>query len=317
LALGVRFDDRVTGKVESFIAHGKIIHIDIDASELNKNKPVTLPVCADIKPALQQLIDVCPGKQHPEWCNTLSELRQEYPMLPPREENAETGAINPQAAIRLISDVTQGEAIVSLGVGQHQMWAMQHYLSRQTRSFLSSSGFGTMGYGLPAAIGAKVASPERTVIDIDGDGSLNMTIHELATCHRYRIGVKVVVINNQWLGMVRQWQDMIYDGQRSGSNLADPMSQVKRDDEQDIYPDFITIAKGYRVNAERVRQFSELPAAIERMLADPNEPYLLDIIVESEENVFPMIPAGGTYKDIIMSAEDMPSAAKESQGSNI
>jgi len=144
-----------------------------------------------------------------------------------------------------------------------------------------------------------------------------MTIHELATCHRYRIGVKVVVINNQWLGMVRQWQDMIYDGQRSGSNLADPMSQVKRDDEQDIYPDFITIAKGYRVNAERVRQFSELPAAIARMLADPNEPYLLDIIVESEENVFPMIPAGGTYKDIIMSAEDMPSAAKESQGSNI
>jgi len=317
LALGVRFDDRVTGKVDAFIAHGKIIHIDIDASELNKNKPVTLPVCADIKPALQQLIEVCPNKQHPEWCHTLSELRREYPMRPPREENTETGAINPQAAIRLISDITQGEAIVSLGVGQHQMWAMQHYLSRQTRSFLSSSGFGTMGYGLPAAIGAKVASPERTVIDIDGDGSLNMTIHELATCHRYRIGVKVVVINNQWLGMVRQWQDMIYDGQRSGSNLADPMSQVKREDEQDIYPDFITIAKGYRVNAERVRRFSELPAAIERMLADPNEPYLLDIIVESEENVFPMIPAGGTYKDIIMCAEDMPSAAKESQGSNI
>lgn len=317
LALGVRFDDRVTGKVDSFIAHGKIIHIDIDANELNKNKPVTLPVCADIKPALQQLIDICPRKQHPEWCKTLSDLRRDFPMLPPRMENAETGAINPQAAIRLISDITQGEAIVSLGVGQHQMWAMQHYLSRQSRSFLSSSGFGTMGYGLPAAIGAKVASPERTVIDIDGDGSLNMTIHELATCHRYGIGVKVVVINNQWLGMVRQWQDMIYDGQRSGSNLADPMSQVKRDDEQDIYPDFITIARGYRVNGERVKRFSDLPAALERMLADPNEPYLLDIIVESEENVYPMIPAGGNYKDIIMCAEDMPSTAKDNQGSNI
>ena len=133
----------------------------------------------------------------------------EFPFRVPDSPN-----IKPQHAIRLLSDMTRGEAIVSLGVGQHQMWAMQHYRSSRPRSFLSSSGFGTMGYGLPAAIGAKIGCPDRLVIDIDGDGSLNMTVHELATCHRYGIGVKVVVINNQWLGMVRQWQDMIYDGHR-------------------------------------------------------------------------------------------------------
>jgi acetolactate synthase-1/2/3 large subunit len=212
--------------------------------------------------------------------------------------------------------MTNGEAIVSLGVGQHQMWAMQHYHSRQPRSFMSSSGFGTMGYGLPAAIGAKVGCPQRLVLDIDGDGSLNMTIHELATCHRFGIGVKVVVINNQWLGMVRQWQDMIYDKHRSGSDLSDPMD-VKAPGETGIYPDFPTIAAGYGVKAERVDIKEALASACERLLADPDEPYLLDIIVEPEENVFPMIPAGGTYRDIIMSADDMPSAGKDSQGSNI
>jgi acetolactate synthase-1/2/3 large subunit len=162
-----------------------------------------------------------------------------------------------------------------------------------------------MGYGLPAAIGAKVGCPERMVIDIDGDGSLNMTVHELATCHRFGLGVKVVVINNQWLGMVRQWQDMIYGGHRSGSGMSDPATAVKPDGEADIYPDFVTIAAGYRVRAERVRRKAELPAAYGRMLANPGEPYLLDVIVEGEENVFPMIPAGGSYRDIIMSAGDL------------
>jgi acetolactate synthase-1/2/3 large subunit len=196
------------------------------------------------------------------------------------------------------------------------MWAMQHYQPRRPRSFLSSSGFGTMGYGLPAAIGAKIACPQRQVIDIDGDGSLNMTIHELATCHRYGIGVKVVVINNQWLGMVRQWQDMIYEGHRSGSDLADPMA-VKAAGDTDIYPDFPMLAAGYRVRAERVSEPDQLAAAFERMLANPEEPYLLDVIVAAEENVYPMIPAGGSYRDIIMSAEDMPAGARERQGSNV
>jgi acetolactate synthase I/II/III large subunit len=294
LALGVRFDDRVTGNVKQFIADGKVIHIDIDRNELNKNKTVTLPICADVKPALEQLIGCAECKEHGDWLAYLSGLREQYPFEVP-----EKTSISPQYAIRLLSDLTDGEAIVSLGVGQHQMWAMQHYRSKRTRSFLSSSGFGTMGYGLPAAIGAKVACPDRQVIDIDGDGSLNMTIQELATCRRYGIGVKVVVINNQWLGMVRQWQDMIYDGHRAESGMADPMA-VKAADEVDIYPDFPTIAKGYRVKAERVTRPEDLAAAYARMLADPAEPYLLDVVVEAEENVYPMIPAGGSYRDIIM-----------------
>ena len=294
LALGVRFDDRVTGNVKQFIADGRIIHIDIDRNELNKNKTVTLPICADIKPALEQLIGCAECKEHGDWLAYVSGLRERYPFEVP-----EKTSISPQYAIRLLSDLTDGEAIVSLGVGQHQMWAMQHYRSKRTRSFLSSSGFGTMGYGLPAAIGAKVACPDRQVIDIDGDGSLNMTIHELATCRRYGVGVKVVVINNQWLGMVRQWQDMIYDGHRAESGMADPMA-VKAADEVEVYPDFPTIAAGYRVKAERVTRSEDLAAAYARMLADPAEPYLLDVIVEAEENVYPMIPAGGSYRDIIM-----------------
>jgi acetolactate synthase-1/2/3 large subunit len=167
------------------------------------------------------------------------------------------------------------------------------------------SGFGTMGFGLPAAIGAKIGCPERLVIDIDGDGSLNMTVHELSTCHRYGVGVKIVVINNQWLGMVRQWQDMIYKGRRAESHLGDPGTAVKATGEPDIYPDFCSIALGYRVKSERVADRSALRAAYQRMMSDPNEPYLLDIIVRTEENVYPMIPAGASYRNIIMSDDDL------------
>jgi acetolactate synthase-1/2/3 large subunit len=311
IALGVRFDDRVTGKVSEFIKHGKIIHIDIDRAELNKNKTVTLPIWADVRPALGQLLDT-QSSDYSAWREYCREQKARFPY-----PIARTEGISPQRAIGLLSEMTKGEAIVSLGVGQHQMWAMQHYRSARTRSFLSSSGFGTMGYGLPAAIGAKVAHPERQVIDIDGDGSLNMTIHELSTCHRYGIGVKVVVINNQWLGMVRQWQDMIYDGHRSHSDLSDPMSEVKGIAEEGVYPDFLAIARGYRVRAERISKFEELEGAFSRLLANPDEPYLLDVIVDKEENVYPMIPAGATYRDIIMSDEDLAGASGESQGSNI
>jgi acetolactate synthase-1/2/3 large subunit len=155
------------------------------------------------------------------------------------------------------------------------------------------------------------------VIDIDGDGSLNMTIHELATCHRYKVGVKVAVINNQWLGMVRQWQDMIYGGHRAGTDLSDPHCQVKSPADPDIYPDFVTIAKGYRVESERVTKKADLKAAISRMLADQKSPYLLDIIVDAEANVYPMIPAGGNYRDIILDDSDLIGTSRESQGSNI
>lgn len=313
IAVGVRFDDRVTGKVSEFIKHGKIIHIDVDRTELNKNKPVTLPICADLRVALQQLVEAAQPGDYQEWVNYVTALKKQYPLTVPNDAE-----LTPQYALSLLSEVTDGDALVTLGVGQHQMWAMQHYQVRRPRSFLSSSGFGTMGFGLPAAIGAKIGCPERMVIDIDGDGSLNMTIHELSTCHRYGVGVKVVVINNQWLGMVRQWQDMIYRGRRAESNLGDPTTAVKRPGEVDIYPDFLSIARGYRVKAERVSRKEELRAAYERMLADPDEPYLLDIIVRLEENVFPMIPAGATYQDIIMSEDDLKKGGHSGgQGSNI
>lgn len=313
LAVGVRFDDRVTGKVSEFIKHGTIIHIDVDRAELNKNKPVTLPICADLRQALQQLVDAAQAGDYTEWVRYVTDLKEHYPLAV-----ADDPQLTPQYAISLLSHVTGGNALVTLGVGQHQMWAMQHYQARRPRSFLSSSGFGTMGFGLPAAIGAKTGCPDRLVIDIDGDGSLNMTIHELSTCHRYGVGVKVVVINNQWLGMVRQWQDMIYQGRRADSSLGDPTTAVKRVGETDVYPDFLQIAQGYRVKAERVSRKEELCAAYERMLADPNEPYLLDILVRPEENVYPMIPAGATYKDIIMSEDDLNKGPHGGgQGSNI
>ncbi|MBU6492353.1 MAG: acetolactate synthase, large subunit, biosynthetic type, partial [Burkholderiales bacterium] len=184
------------------------------------------------------------------------------------------------------------------GVGQHQMWAMQYLRTRQARTFLSSAGFGTMGFGLPAALGAKAALPQVPVIDIDGDGSLNMTINELSTCRRYGLGVKVFVVNNQWLGMVRQWQDMIYQGNRVLSALGDGERGAKPLGNAP-YPDFLAIAAGYGVAAERVERAEDLPAALERMLADPNQPYLLDVMVAREDNVFPMIPAGKSYRDVI------------------
>jgi len=313
LAVGVRFDDRVTGKVSEFIKHGRIIHIDVDRSELNKNKPVTLPICADLRVALKQLVETATPGDYAQWRNYVFGLKQKYPL-----ELGHDRELTPQYAIALLCEMTKGEAIVTLGVGQHQMWAMQHYRIRRPRSLLSSSGFGTMGFGLPAAIGAKIGRPDRLVIDIDGDGSLNMTIHELSTCHRYGLGVKVVVINNQWLGMVRQWQDMIYRGRRAESHLGDPVTAVKGAGEKDIYPDFPAIAQGYRVRAERVAARGDLIAAYARMLADHNEPYLLDVIVQPEENVYPMIPAGATYKDIITSAGDLKRNYPDGkQGSNI
>jgi acetolactate synthase-1/2/3 large subunit len=297
IALGVRFDDRVTGRVDAFIEHGEIIHIDVDRNEIDKNKVVTLGITADLGVALEQLLHAVTPGDYGAWRERLDSIQRAHPL------GIRSGSgLDGPAAIALLSEMTTGQGLVTVGVGQHQMWAMQHYAVGRARSFLSSSGFGTMGYGLPAAIGAKVGAPDRLVIDIDGDGSLNMSIHELSTCHRYRLGVKIVCINNQWLGMVRQWQDMIYAGHRASSSLSDPTA-VKRV-EDDIYPDFVTIAAGYRVAAERVFEFSDLSAAYARMLADPGEPYLVDVIVAREDNVYPMIPAGGTYRDIILGPDN-------------
>lgn len=310
IALGVRFDDRVTGDPEKFIEDGSIIHIDVDPAELNKNKAVDIAICADLRDAIPQLTRVVESCCHSKWLSYLSTVATSFPLDCPDSEK-----ITPQYAIGLLSEMTAGKAIVAMGVGQHQMWAMQHYEPSTHRSFLSSSGFGTMGFGLPAAIGAKVAHPDRLVVDIDGDGSLNMTIQELATCHRYSLGVKVVVINNQWLGMVRQWQDMIYNGRRAESDLSDPRAGSTQG--CDTYPNFSMIARGYRVESMRITLKSELVSALERLLRDPSEPFLLDVIVEAERNVYPMIPAGGSYKDVVLSDADVQAFDTSLQGDSV
>ncbi len=297
IALGVRFDDRVTGKVSEFIKHGKIVHIDIDPSEINKNKAVEVGIVGDLRVVLRALLERVEPGEHSQWCSKMIKDKARWPLAVPYDDKI----IKPQWAVKTLSDLTDGRALVTVGVGQHQMWAMQHYKTRRPRSFISSSGFGTMGFGLPAAIGAQVGCPDDLVIDIDGDGSLNMTIQELSTIHRYNLAVKIVVINNQYLGMVRQWQDMIYRGHRAETGLADPnqADTVNADGEPHVYPDFLTIAAGYGVAARRVWQPQELPDAYRQMLA-ADGPYLLDVIVSADEDVYPMIPAGGTYKDVLL-----------------
>ncbi|MGC7402730.1 biosynthetic-type acetolactate synthase large subunit [Pandoraea pneumonica] len=302
LALGVRFDDRVIGDPASFARHAKVVHIDVDAAEIGKNKPVTLGVHADLRDAFSGLLAHATRRDVPDWHAYLQSHRAAHPLRAPvaavSAAESEAGVLTGVDVISALAALLPPEAVVTTGVGQHQMWAMQHLRLREPRTFLSSAGFGTMGFGLPAAIGAKVALPDVPVIDIDGDGSLNMSVNELSTCRRYGLGVKVLVINNQWLGMVRQWQDMIYARNRVASSLADPNVPQGADDGRP-YPDFVTIAAGYGVAGARVTRAEELPAALARMLADPSEPYLLDVLVAREDDVYPMIPAGKSYRDVV------------------
>jgi acetolactate synthase-1/2/3 large subunit len=312
LALGVRFDDRVTGKVSEFAKHGTIVHIDIDPSEINKNKVAHLPVVSDIKYALQQLIKACKGKEFKAWHAQIAEWKQKYPFSYRVTDEVLKSQyfreflhgdtkeiIMPQHVIELLSEMTGGEAIITTGVGQHQMWAGQYYNFKRPRTFLTSAGLGAMGYGYPAALGAKVACPDKQVVDIDGDGSFLMNIQELGTAHIERIAAKALVINNQHLGMVVQWEDRFYQSNRGHTYLGDPQNPHK------VYPDFVAIAKGFNVPAERVHKRSQLRAALQRML-DSTEPYVLDVIVPYTEHVLPMIPAGKTVRDIIIEADARP-----------
>ncbi|GAB3629881.1 acetolactate synthase [Pandoraea terrae] len=296
LALGVRFDDRVIGNPAAFARHAKIVHIDVDAGEIGKNKPVTLGVHADLRDAFDGLLAVAQRRDVDSWHAYLRDRHEAHPLR--AGDAGQAGTLTGVGVITALAALLPAEAVVTTGVGQHQMWAMQHLKLRQARTFLSSAGFGTMGFGLPAAIGAKAALPDVPVIDIDGDGSLNMSVNELSTCRRYGLGVKVLVINNQWLGMVRQWQDMIYAKNRVASSLVDPTA-AGTPGEAHPYPDFVTIAAGYGVAGARVTTADALPAALARMLADPQEPYLLDVLVAREDDVFPMIPAGKSYRDMV------------------
>ncbi|MCX7887305.1 MAG: thiamine pyrophosphate-dependent enzyme, partial [Verrucomicrobiae bacterium] len=306
LAFGVRFDDRVTGNVREFAKRATIVHIDIDASELNKNKPAHLPIQSDIKYALQQLLAIVRPGRYDAWHEQIARWKNQYPLrykvtkevLRSQYVREFLGGeteeiIMPQYAVELLYKLTNGKAIITTGVGQHQMWTAQYYLFTEPRTLITSGGLGAMGFGFPAAIGAKVAFPDKQVIDIDGDGSFQMNIQELATAHIERIPVKAMILNNQHLGMVVQWEDRFYQSVRANTYLGDPRNP------HTVYPDFVQIAKGYNVPAERVFRKSELQPAMERMLAS-DEPYVLDVIIPYTEHVLPMIPAGKTVKDIII-----------------
>ncbi|QDU86677.1 Acetolactate synthase large subunit [Pirellulimonas nuda] len=304
IALGVRFDDRVTGKVEEFCKHGKIIHVDIDAAELNKNKEAHIPVQSDVKHALAELNKIVEAPEEISgWVKQCQAWKKEEPF----RYNEDFPGIVQQHAIRTLWEtVHELDPVIAVGVGQHQMWAAQFYKFDQPRAWLSSSGLGTMGFGLPAAMGAQSRWPDRLVIDIDGDGSFLMNVQELATCACEKLPVKVLLLNNQHLGMVVQWEDRFMKGNRAHTYLGpidNPEWSGQGDgvgslDPAERYPNFVQIAKGFGCGAAYVDKKADLPAAIKEMLAHDG-PYVLDVATPYQEHVLPMIPGGMTVKDII------------------
>ena len=301
IALGVRFDDRVTGKLEMFAEHAKIVHVDIDASELNKNKPAHIPIVADAKQFLETLMpELEPEYEFSGWLQQCQQWKTENPYT----FDEEFDGILPQHAISELSDLTQDRrTIISVGVGQHQMWAAQHFAFQEPRTWMSSSGLGTMGFGLPAAMGAQAANPDALVVDIDGDGSFQMNIQELATCFCEKLPVKIMLLNNQHLGMVVQWEDRFMSGNRAHTYLG-PVEHAEARGEgntayaEDRYPDFVQLAKAYGCGAATVRRKSDLRGALQEMI-DYDGPFLLDVVVPYQEHVLPMIPSGQSVHEII------------------
>jgi len=301
LAFGVRFDDRVTGKVSEFVKRATIVHVDIDPSEINKIKEAQIPVVSDVKYALAELNKIVePPEDLAEWHRKIAVWKRDEPFHYDRDFQG----ILPQQAIEELWKLTKDrDTIIATGVGQHQMWTAQFYKQRRPRAFLSSSGLGTMGFGLPAAVGAKVAHPDKLVIDIDGDGSLTMNIQEFATCYCEKIPVKVMLLNNQHLGMVVQWEDRFCAANRAHTYLGpiDHPEAIGRGNgigPEERYPDFVTIAKGFGWPARHVHKKSELVDALKEMIDSPGM-FLLDIAVPYQEHVLPMIPSGMTVRDLI------------------
>ncbi len=273
VAVGARFDDRVTGRVDAFAPYAKIIHIDIDPSSISKNVRVDVPIVGDAKNILGQLLEEikeCPDTL--DWIKETEALKKKYPMV-----YQDKGKIPPQYVIEQLDEVTKGDAIITTEVGQNQMWAAQWYKYTHPRMFVSSGGLGTMGFGFPAAMGAKMGCPEKTVFDVAGDGSIQMNIQELATCVGNKINVKVAILNNGYLGMVRQWQELFYKRRYSYTTLYNP--------------DFVKLAESYGAVGIRVTKKEEVRPALEKAIATDNVVFI-DFRVEPEENVFPMVPAG-------------------------
>jgi acetolactate synthase-1/2/3 large subunit len=287
VCMGARFDDRVTGKVSTFAPNARIAHVDIDPSEINKNKRADLAVVCDVGAMLRKLAVNPVRRERPEWMKQVRHWRESC-MFRYRE----TAGVQPQFVIAELSRQTGGEAIVVPGVGQHQMWSAQFYAYRRPRQLLTSGGLGTMGFGTPTAMGAKIACPDAVVINIDGDGSFQMNIQELGTIRTEGLDVKMVILNNQHLGMVAQWEDRFYGRRRGNTELANPLSGRP-------YPNFVAIAAGYEIPGREVWHRDEVAEAVKEMLDTPG-PFVLDVHTGYEEHVLPMIPPGGSYLDMIL-----------------
>ncbi len=278
IAIGMRFDDRVTAKVSSFAPKARIIHIDIDPAEIGKNVRVDVPIVGDVKGVLRELNKQIESTERVEWFEELDNWRKEHPSTYIRNSEG----VLPQYVVRKIYDITKGEATIVTGVGQHQMWAAQHYWYDKPNSLISSGGLGTMGFGLPAAIGAKIGCPDSIVWCIDGDGSFQMTIQELGTIAQEGTAVKIAIMNNGYLGMVRQWQELFYERRY----VATPLSG----------PDFVKIAEAYGIPGVRATRREDVIPAIEKAMAEDG-PFLIDFRVEQEENVYPMVPPGAALSE--------------------
>ncbi|MBP2674621.1 MAG: ilvB [Deltaproteobacteria bacterium] len=290
LAVGARFDDRVTGKIDEFAPHAKIIHIDIDPTSIQKNVRVDVPIVGDLKDVLRKMIKTVKGKKEAstfrerisDWRGQLAAWAKTHPLT----YKPSDGKIKPQYVVEQVYKITKGNAIITTEVGQNQMWAAQFYIYDKPRTFLTSGGLGTMGYGLPAAIGAQVAMPDRLVIDIAGDASIQMNIQELATAVQFRVPVKVVILNNRALGMVRQWQELFFQGKFSETI-------------QPKIPDFVLLAEAYGAKGFRATKTGEVASVLKKGFAAEG-PVLIDVETDPEEMVYPMVPAGAPLTKMLL-----------------
>lgn len=287
IAVGARFDDRVTGKLETFAPKAQIIHVDIDPSAISKNVVVDIPIVGDARRVLSELSKLIKKADTESWLKKIDEWKRKYPL----SYDQKGDLIKPQYVVEQIYEATKGDAIIVTEVGQNQMWAAQFFKYTEPRRFLSSGGLGTMGYGFPAAIGAQVGCPDKLVFDIAGDGSIQMNIQEITTVVANKLSVKVAILNNRYLGMVRQWQDLFYKGRLSGVDLA-------------TNPDFVKVAEAFGATGIEVTRPEEVRPAIEQAINTPG-PVFMNFIVDRAENVFPMVPSGASIDEMIGIIEGM------------
>ncbi len=280
IAVGARFDDRVTGKLETFAPEAKVIHIDIDPAEIGKNVRVDIPIVGDVKRVLGQLLEVLQPGLGEAWQDKIQAWKKEYPL----EYQDNGGSLKPQSVIREIYNLTGGNARITTEVGQHQMWTAHYYTFTKPRSFITSGGLGAMGYGLPAAVGVQVGCPGETVFDIAGDGSIQMNIQELCTAVNYELPINVAILDNGYLGMVRQWQEMFYNRRYSHSDL--------------LNPDFVKLAEAYGAEGIRVTKKAEVAPALEQAIRS-NKPVMIDFIIDREDNVLPIVPPGESLNKML------------------